>query len=647
MGLFDRKPNIEELMEKGDIKGLTKALKYKDPATRMDAVEALGKKAEAIGEEAFTEALRSLGFLGDKLADYASERVWELLAPLILLVINDESEIVRKNTIETLIKVGKAALPSLIDLQGDESVDKEVRAKIPHAIAKITGRNAEREEFFEGLPPTGDGLCSDRDCPCPEVKIPRGTGYAYISEDLVKTRYNARSLYKLGQNTKKYLTVFGEQVGTVILPSSITSPLIMCELGAALRGIDLDVAASDAKLWWETNLAPLRPTPKSPEIEPLIRILIKAVREYSSPKVREKVIKALVKIGKPAVEPLLEVLNDSENIARQVATEVLEKIGDARAIEPLTVAALKDQNEGVQKATKQALGRIIDARAVKPLTQAMRDENGDIRETATEALEKIKPKKSPDLRNSLDKLRKTNFAKRVHVAPGIPEKQLRNATASMGVPAGSDVLLLVDDSLTKSGKAGICVTSDQICWKKLGTKGSVKFDDVKQFDAKLGFFITFKINGQEIPLDQFSKEEIRPFADFLLDIVTPKLKRARVTKKPIKPKIERNLDITELTAKKDEERKVVSAKIEQAVEKRGRCAQCGKHISEPGEVVPTVFSGSQLKEIADKMFSRPVYCKQCGVSYCEGCAFEAGRKVGKRRLICPRCHNDLGDASRL
>jgi len=83
------------------------------------------------------------------------------------------------------------------------------------------------------------------------------------------------------------------------------------------------------------------------------------------------------------------------------------------------------------------------------------------------------------------------------------------------------------------------------------------------------------------------------------------------------------------------------------VEKRGRCAQCGKHLSEPGKVVPTVFSGSQLKEIADKMFSRPVYCKQCGVFYCEGCAFEAGRKAGKRRLICPRCHHDLGDASRL
>ena len=78
-----------------------------------------------------------------------------------------------------------------------------------------------------------------------------------------------------------------------------------------------------------------------------------------------------------------------------------------------------------------------------------------------------------------------------------------------------------------------------------------------------------------------------------------------------------------------------------------RCAKCGKVLSEQGEVVPTVFSGSQLEEISDKMFSRPVYCKRCGVFYCEGCAFEEGRKIGKERLICPRCGNDLGDASRL
>jgi len=137
------------------------------------------------------------------------------------------------------------------------------------------------------------------------------------------------------------------------------------------------------------------------------------------------------------------------------------------------------------------------------------DRNSDVTKSVTDQ----------NLRNTLDKLIKNNFSKRVYITPNIPEKQLRNAIASMAIPEGSNVLALVDDSFTRSGKAGICVDSDGIYWKKYGVKRSVKFDSVKQFDMKLGFLINFKINGQEISLDHFSKEEIQPFADFLLDIL--------------------------------------------------------------------------------------------------------------------------------
>lgn len=132
-----------------------------------------------------------------------------------------------------------------------------------------------------------------------------------------------------------------------------------------------------------------------------------------------------------------------------------------------------------------------------------------------------------DLTNALEELSQNNFAKRVHIAPALPEKQLKNAISSMRVPGGSNILVLVDDSLTKSGKGGICVTSDGIYWKKLLTKGGIKFDDIKQFSANLGFLMAFKINGQEIPLDHFSREEIQPFVDFLIDIRN--IQRERIT----------------------------------------------------------------------------------------------------------------------
>lgn len=123
--------------------------------------------------------------------------------------------------------------------------------------------------------------------------------------------------------------------------------------------------------------------------------------------------------------------------------------------------------------------------------------------------------KNSDLRDSLEKLARNNSAKRVHLAPDIPEKLLKNATASLEIPRGSNILVLVDDTLTKSGKGGICVTSDAIYWKK----GSVSFDDVKQLEINLGFWVNFKINGKEIPLGHFSGEEIEPFAAFLLGVL--------------------------------------------------------------------------------------------------------------------------------
>ncbi len=43
-------------------------------------------------------------------------------------------------------------------------------------------------EYSECDVPSGDGVCSDNNCPCPEVEIPRGTGYLYISQELVDSQ---------------------------------------------------------------------------------------------------------------------------------------------------------------------------------------------------------------------------------------------------------------------------------------------------------------------------------------------------------------------------------------------------------------------------------------------------------------------------
>jgi len=54
----------------------------------------------------------------------------------------------------------------------------------------------------------------------------------------------------------------------------------------------------------------------------------------------EEICKALVRIGSPAVEPLLAILNDKQatSFMRELSVVLLGEIGDARAVEPLLVA---------------------------------------------------------------------------------------------------------------------------------------------------------------------------------------------------------------------------------------------------------------------------------------------------------------------
>ena len=97
---------------------------------------------------------------------------------------------------------------------------------------------------------------------------------------------------------------------------------------------------------------------------------------------------ALVEIGEPAVEPLIAVLKDSDENVRNLAIVSLGDIGDARAVEPL-IAVLKDSDANVRNLAIVSLGDIGDARAVEPLIHALKDSNKKVRSFAAKTLKKI------------------------------------------------------------------------------------------------------------------------------------------------------------------------------------------------------------------------------------------------------------------
>ena len=96
---------------------------------------------------------------------------------------------------------------------------------------------------------------------------------------------------------------------------------------------------------------------------------------------------ALVKIGISAVEPLISFLKDenSHSSERQAAAKALAKIGDQRAVEPL-ILVINDTDENVRYVAAEALGKIGNPRAVEPLIAALNDSDKNVRYIAEIAL---------------------------------------------------------------------------------------------------------------------------------------------------------------------------------------------------------------------------------------------------------------------
>lgn len=130
---------------------------------------------------------------------------------------------------------------------------------------------AEKLRYMEVPRPSGDGMCSDRACPCgfPGEAIPRGTGFMYVSDEVVAFRRDCLSLKDAEAKAEKLLK---EKQADSVLRNAIivgtsfkdAEPILVCERGARKRNLDLEVAAVDARHWWETGLVPLRATPRAP-----------------------------------------------------------------------------------------------------------------------------------------------------------------------------------------------------------------------------------------------------------------------------------------------------------------------------------------------------------------------------------------------
>jgi HEAT repeat protein len=81
------------------------------------------------------------------------------------------------------------------------------------------------------------------------------------------------------------------------------------------------------------------------------------------------------------------------HLAEKYSTDVLGRIQDRRAVEPL-IAALGDASKQVRSGVASALGQLQDARAVEPLLIALRDPSDEVRGEAAAALGQLQDKRA-------------------------------------------------------------------------------------------------------------------------------------------------------------------------------------------------------------------------------------------------------------
>jgi len=96
----------------------------------------------------------------------------------------------------------------------------------------------------------------------------------------------------------------------------------------------------------------------------------------------------LLAIGRPSVEILIEYLEDDDWVVREAAADLLGKIGDVRAVEPLMLRLRVDKDTGVKELAMKSLGLIGDARPAQLYIEAIPIR--PLRVYAMEALAKVK-----------------------------------------------------------------------------------------------------------------------------------------------------------------------------------------------------------------------------------------------------------------
>ena len=120
----------------------------------------------------------------------------------------------------------------------------------------------------------------------------------------------------------------------------------------------------------------------------MLDTLLMALGSETDLYVREDITWALVRIGGEAIEPLIDLLYNTNAAIRHNAAHVLGKIGGQAVVEPL-IQVLHDTDAAVVTKAAFGLGQIGDERAIPALVRLVGHENREVQTMLINVLERL------------------------------------------------------------------------------------------------------------------------------------------------------------------------------------------------------------------------------------------------------------------
>ena len=301
-----------------------------------------------------------------------------------------ENGMVRNVTADTLGKIGLAAVPYLIEALKDKETG--VRRNALYVLGKIGPKSSAAVSALIEAMKDGDKLIRRN---AAEALGKIGPVAAQAAPALTEALKFGDTTFR--QNVVEALGDIGSESSVAALTEAlkdkdtgvrriavealgnIGSEGCVPAIAEALKDKDTYVCRSAVEALGKIG----------PKSRAAMSALTETLKHYK-PEVRDVTAKMLWRIGFAAVPYLIEALNDEDTFACRNAVTVLGKIGPEASVATLKLTEVLNKNDTfVRRNAAIALGKISSEAAMPALTEALKDEDGDVREAAANALRKI------------------------------------------------------------------------------------------------------------------------------------------------------------------------------------------------------------------------------------------------------------------